>query len=42
MDMHKMEVNECHQMPSYKHSSKYLVLCPTEKTHTGLKQIEGQ
>jgi len=38
-----MEVNGVHQLFGYKHSSKYLLLCSTDKkeTLTGLEQLEG-
>jgi len=26
----------------YQHSSKYLILYPTEETHTGLEQLKGE
>jgi len=36
-----MDVNGCHQLSGYRHYSKYLPLCSSEKeTHTGLEQHE--
>jgi len=37
-----MEVIGYRQLSGYYHSSKYLILCLTEDTPTGLKQLEGE
>jgi len=37
-----MEVIGYRQLSGYYHSSKYLILCSTEDTPTGLKQLEGE
>ncbi len=37
-----MEVNGDHQVFGYQHSSKYLILCSAEESHTGLEQHEGE
>jgi len=37
-----MEVNADKQLFGSNRSSKYLPLCSSEETHTGLQQLEGE
>jgi len=38
----KNKYNGVHQLSGYQHTTKYLLLCSTEETHTGLEQHEGE
>ncbi len=42
MDENTMEVNGHRQLFGYQYTSKYLLLCSTEETHSGLEQLEGE
>ncbi len=42
MDKNTVEVNGCHKLFDYTHSSKYPCLCSAEKKLTGLEQVEGE